>query len=381
MSQPLDSTSAIRRWMYSAPLGDFLAQDTDAILGALLRTSEGDVELTQRNAWGAQVQILKSLAPPPELIADSRIYFELTVPRLGRRADVVLLTGPLMIILEFKVGESHFDRSAINQVWDYALDFKYFHESSHHIHVLPVLIATEASPREYTLQQTSHNDGLYMPVCAATSQVSSLLSHAIASTTAAQIDVQQWERGRYMPTPTIVEAARALYAGHRVEDVSRNDAGARNLSETTHAIDQIIDEARQLGQKCICFVTGVPGAGKTLVGLNVANRHLDHDSDTYSVFLSGNGPLVAVLREALTRDRVERAASEGTRMRKGEAKKEVEAFIQNVHHFRDEYLRDQGAPPEHVVLFDEAQRAWNLAQTSAFMESFSMGVTSSCFCR
>lgn len=368
MSQPLDSTSAIRRWMYSAPLGDFLAQDTDAILGALLRTSEGDVELTQRNAWGAQVQILKSLALPPELIADSRIYFELTVPRLGRRADVVLLTGPLMIILEFKVGESHFDRLAINQVWDYALDFKYFHESSHHIHVLPVLIATEASPREYTLQQTSHNDGLYMPVCAATSQVSSLLSHAIASTTAAQIDVQQWERGRYMPTPTIVEAARALYAGHRVEDVSRNDAGARNLSETTHAIDQIIDEARQLGQKCICFVTGVPGAGKTLVGLNVANRHLDHDSDTYSVFLSGNGPLVAVLREALTRDRVERAASEGTRMRKGEAKKEVEAFIQNVHHFRDEYLRDQGAPPEHVVLFDEAQRAWNLAQTSAFME-------------
>lgn len=368
MSRPLDSTSAIRRWMYSAPLGDFLAQDTDAILGALLRTSEGDVELTQRNAWGAQVQILKSLALPPELIADSRIYFELTVPRLGRRADVVLLTGPLMIILEFKVGESHFDRLAINQVWDYALDFKYFHESSHHIHVLPVLIATEASPREYTLQQTSHNDGLYMPVCAATSQVSSLLSHAIASTTAAQIDVQQWERGRYMPTPTIVEAARALYAGHRVEDVSRNDAGARNLSETTHAIDQIIDEARQLGQKCICFVTGVPGAGKTLVGLNVANRHLDHDSDTYSVFLSGNGPLVAVLREALTRDRVERAASEGTRMRKGEAKKEVEAFIQNVHHFRDEYLRDQGAPPEHVVLFDEAQRAWNLAQTSAFME-------------
>ena len=368
MSQPLDSIRAIRRWMYSAPLGDFLAQDTDAILGALLRTSEGDVELTQRNAWGAQVQILKSLVFPPELIADSRIYFELTVPRLGRRADVVLLTGPLMIILEFKVGESHFDRSAINQVWDYALDFKYFHESSHHIHVLPVLIATEASPREYTLQQSIHNDGLYLPVCAATSQVSSLLSHAISSTAAAQIDVQKWEQGRYMPTPTIVEAARALYAGHRVEDVSRNDAGARNLAETTHTIDQIIEESRQHGQKCICFVTGVPGAGKTLVGLNVAHRPLDHDSETHGVFLSGNGPLVAVLREALTRDRIERAASEGTRIRKGEAKKEVEAFIQNVHHFRDEYLRDPGMPHEHVVLFDEAQRAWNLAQTSAFME-------------
>lgn len=368
MQQPLDSIRAIRRWMYSAPLRDFLAQDADAILGALLRTSEGDVELTQRNAWTQQIQVLKSLALPAELIADSRIYFELTVPRLGRRADVVLLTGPLMVILEFKVGESHFDRSAINQVWDYALDFKYFHESSHHIHVLPVLIATEASPRAYNLEQTIHNDGLYLPVCAATSQLASLLSDAITTTTATRIDVQRWEQGRYMPTPTIVEAARALYAGHRVEDVSRNDAGARNLAETTHAIDQIIDEARQRGQKCICFVTGVPGAGKTLVGLNVANRHLDADSDTYSVFLSGNGPLVAVLREALIRDRVERAASEGTRILKGEAKKEVEAFIQNVHHFRDEYLRDHGAPPEHVVLFDEAQRAWDLAQTSAFMQ-------------
>ena len=366
MQQPLDSIRAIRRWMYSAPLRDFLAQDADAILGALLRTSEGDVELTQRNAWTQQIQVLKSLALPAELIADGRIYFELTVPRLGRRADVVLLTGPLMVILEFKVGESHFDRSAINQVWDYALDFKYFHESSHHIHVLPVLIATEASPRAYNLEQTIHNDGLYLPVCAATSQLASLLIDAI--TTATRIDVQRWEQGRYMPTPTIVEAARALYAGHRVEDVSRNDAGARNLAETTHAIDQIIDEARQRGQKCICFVTGVPGAGKTLVGLNVANRHLDADSDTYSVFLSGNGPLVAVLREALIRDRVERAASEGTRILKGEAKKEVEAFIQNVHHFRDEYLRDHGAPPEHVVLFDEAQRAWDLAQTSAFMQ-------------
>lgn len=368
MSLALESRLAIKRWMYSAPWREFLKQDTNAILGALLRAAEGDVELTQRNAWEAQVQILKCTALPAALIDDSRIYFELTVPRLGRRADVVLLTGRLMVIVEFKVGESHFDRSAINQVWDYALDFKYFHETSHHIHILPVLIATEAPHREHTFQQTIHNDGLYLPVCAAPGQLSALLSQAIAVVPAVQMDVQHWEEGRYLPTPTIVEAARALYAGHSVEDVSRSDAGARNLAETTHAIDRIIEEARQYRQKCICFVTGVPGAGKTLVGLNVANRHLDVESDTYSVFLSGNGPLVAVLREALTRDRVERAANEGRRIRKGDATKEVEAFIQNVHHFRDEYLRDHGAPPEHVVLFDEAQRAWNVAQTSAFME-------------
>jgi len=160
----------------------------------------------------------------------------------------VLLIGPLMVILEFKVGESHFERSAINQVWDYALDFKYFHESSHNIHVLPVLIATEASPREYTIQQTIHNDGLYLPVCAAAGQVSSLLSDAIATTKATRIDVQRWEQGRYMPTPTIVEAARALYAGHRVEDVSRNDAGARNLAERRTPLTESLKRHANVGK-------------------------------------------------------------------------------------------------------------------------------------
>jgi hypothetical protein len=182
------------------------------------------------------------------------------------------------------------------------------------------------------------------------------------------IDADAWERGRYLPTPTIVEAARALYAGHAVGEISRSDAGARNLAHTTAVLDSVIEQSRRHGRKSICFVTGVPGAGKTLVGLDVANRHLDPASTTYSVFLSGNGPLVAVLREALARDRVERAANDGKVVRKGHARHEVEAFIQNVHHFRDEYLRDPGAPPEHVVLFDEAQRAWDLQQTSAFMQ-------------
>ena len=136
---------------------------------------------------------------------------------------------------------------------------------------------------------------------------------------------------------------------------------------TSLAVDQIIQRARTQGRKSICFVTGVPGAGKTLIGLDVATRHMDKDSATYSVFLSGNAPLVAVLREALARDSVERAAASGTVLRKGDARQEVSAFIQNVHHFRDDCLRDPAAPPEHVVLFDEAQRAWTLEQTASFM--------------
>lgn len=354
--------------MYGANLLDFISQDANAILGELTLEAAGDIETTQRNAWDEQIRILKTLAIPEGLEAQARIYFELTVPRLGRRADVVLLVGHVMFILEFKVGEASFLRSAIDQVWDYALDFKYFHEASHHILILPVLVSTNAPDQELRFEGTGHSDGLIRPVIAAPSQLSAVIQSGLTQFDAPKIDPAKWEQGRYLPTPTIVEAARALYAGHRVEEISRSDAGAQNLSVTAATIDEIIERSRKESRKTICFVTGVPGAGKTLVGLDIAYRNLNPESETYSVFLSGNGPLVAVLREALVRDQVDRALQNGKVIRKGEAKKEVDAFIQNVHHFRDEYLRDSGAPPEHVVLFDEAQRAWNLEQTSAFMQ-------------
>lgn len=148
-----------------------------------------------------------------------------------------------------------------------------------------------------------------------------------------------------------------------LEGVAEDD----DLDTTTGSISKIIEQARVTGQKCICFVTGVPGAGKTLVGLNIANQHMDKASELYSVFLSGNGPLVGILTEALARDRVQRSIEAGDRIKKGVAKSAVKTLIQNVHHFRDDCLQSKVAPIEHVVLFDEAQRAWSLEQTSSFM--------------
>jgi len=173
---------------------------------------------------------------------------------------------------------------------------------------------------------------------------------------------------RYCPTPTIVEAARALYAGHSVADISRSDAGAINLHQTSERLANIIEDAKRLKHKAICLVTGVPGAGKTLVGLNMATSHRDTASDRHSVFLSGNGPLVAILREALARDMVQRQRAQGVRIKKRDATPQVKAFIQNVHHFRDECILDENRPPvDRVVLFDEAQRAWDRVQTASFM--------------
>ena len=159
----------------------------------------------------------------------------------------------------------------------------------------------------------------------------------------------------------------ALYNGHNVFEISRNDAEATNLSITSTALKEIILQGKEKKEKAICFVTGVPGAGKTLVGLDIATKHLDKDNDLTSVFLSGNGPLVAILREALTRDKFKREKDLGKKVRKGEIMSEVKLFIQNVHNFRDESLKDERPPFEHVAIFDEAQRAWNHLQTANFM--------------
>jgi hypothetical protein len=160
----------------------------------------------------------------------------------------------------------------------------------------------------------------------------------------------------------------ALYNHHSVSEISRSDASAINLSTTSNSISEIIEISRAKSQKSICFITGVPGAGKTLVGLNIATTHIDKKNELYSVFLSGNGPLVSILREALARDKVNREREAGHRIKKHEALSEVRMFIQNVHNFRDECLIDIQKPPiEHVALFDEAQRAWDLKQTANFM--------------
>jgi hypothetical protein len=193
------------------------------------------------------------------------------------------------------------------------------------------------------------------------------LERAFRTIAGANLDETHWARASYRPTPTIVEAARALYAQHSVEAISCYDAGRQNLRVTSRRIEELVDEARANRRKIICFVTGVPGAGKTLVGLNLATRRRDRDEPTHAVFLSGNGPLVAVLREALTRDEVARRKRAGEVVRKKQVAESVKVFIQNVHHFRDEVLIDSAPPADRVVIFDEAQRAWNVQQTANFM--------------
>lgn len=355
----------MRRAYYSSSITDFLETSPNEILGELTRAHARTIEQTQLNAWLEQINILKRVL----LNRSGRIYFEYAIPRMGKRIDVVLLTGPVIFVLEFKVGESHFSSSALDQVTDYCLDLKNFHETSYDIFIAPILVATSSRHITPITCTTPKGDKLLAPIRSTLPLLDTVLNEVLSfASEEPDIAPDVWERGRYRPTPTIIEAALALYKGHSVDDITRHEADKPDISLTTESIDDIIRASRDGNFKSICFVTGVPGAGKTLVGLNTATKHQNKDDGLHSVFLSGNGPLVAILREALARDNIENEKIRGVTVKKGEARSRVRSFIQNVHHFRDECLVDQNRPPiEHVALFDEAQRAWNLQQTSSFM--------------
>lgn len=354
------------RWAYGASVAAFLSDGADSIFGSLASSSTFADEVTQKVAWGEQVAVLKRVLAM-QTSNDGGIYFEYEIPRLGRRVDVVLILTHVVYVIEFKVGSSTFDRAAVDQVWDYALDLKNFHEPSHGLPVVPILVATRSEAIPQLAAVHRYSDQLASPLLCGAKGLSEALRVGSELFSGPPVDRKAWQAGRYMPTPTIVEAAKALYAGHAVADISRSDAGVVNLALTSVRVSEIIEACKGASRKAICFVTGVPGAGKTLVGLDVANKHTDKDDALYSVFLSGNGPLVSVLHEALARDRVGRAEGRGEKLRIGEARSAVKQFIQNVHHFRDDCIKTSAAPVEHVALFDEAQRAWDLAQTASFM--------------
>jgi hypothetical protein len=348
---------------YSAPIVGFLLDSPETVFGHLTRHHGHDIELLQLNAWTGQIKLLQR-----ELrhCGAGWIAFEFAIPRMGKRVDTVLILHGIIFLLEFKVGHSDFAAAALDQVTDYALDLKNFHAGSHHSRIVPIVIATKAPPETNTLAWTF--DGVAEPLVCNGASLATLLASIVAETPKQDaIDFSAWATSGYKPTPTIIEAAQALYRGHRVEDITRSDAGAKNLSATTHCLEKIIEDAKAKKLKAICFVTGVPGAGKTLAGLNLVTHRTKAHQEEHAVFLSGNGPLVDVLRESLARDELAQAKALGQIHKKSVALSKVKAFIQNIHHFRDANLITDDAPVERVAVFDEAQRAWDKAHASNFM--------------
>jgi len=351
------------RAYYSGTLEKFKNDSPDLILGELTRNHQFALEDLQRNAWISQIHLLKASLPK---LSSCYLALEYSIPRMGKRVDAILLYQGVIFALEFKVGENSFSRSALDQSLDYAVDLKNFHEQSHRRAVVPMVVATEALDCNLAIE--SYPDRVLLPV--KSNQVNFVSHIQIIS---AEIDEKQaldpveWMNSIYKPTPTIIEAAQALYKGHNVTEISRSDSGASNLGSTTETIGEIINSSKENNRKSICFITGVPGAGKTLAGLNIANERHNVGEGEHAVFLSGNGPLVEVLQEALARNEVNEKKDTEHQISKNQALIKTKAFIQNIHHFRDDALENDKPPVERIAVFDEAQRAWTLEQTRSFM--------------
>ena len=355
-------TSHNIRAYYSAPLSDFLQQSTNEILG-IIHTNDSSAETTiqQSNTWETEVAILKDQL---RNLPDGRIIFEYTIPRMGKRVDVVVLTHNIVFLLEFKCGDTEYRQSTYDQVYDYALDLRNFQKESHDKLLVPMMISTRA-PRYQNI--LTERDRIIEPIRCNAQNLGIAIEHIANQYEEPSFDYKAWEDSEYLPTPTIVEAAQALYRGHNVHDITRSDAGAENLTITTDEINRIIDHSKAHSRKSICFVTGVPGAGKTLVGLNIAIQRSDAHQGEHAVFLSGNFPLVNVLQEALARDKVEQEKQHGRRISKSAALRSTSAFIQIIHKYRDSFVGNHNIPPERVAIFDEAQRAWTHEMIEKFM--------------
>ena len=384
------------RCLYTAIFSEFLNKEPLAVLGAMHNNYHGDALTTTDEAWMGEIEVMQQVLEPWKE-EQGQIVFEYDIPRLGKRIDVVLLLRGMIFCLEFKVGKKEEFQAGIEQVMDYALDLKNFHLFSHDRKIVPILIPTKYKEYTTVFQPSVYNDDIYNPMITGEEHLQELIAKVLEHAGAKREDgvIDNWLISPYAPTPTIIEAARTLYENHSVEDITRHEADKVSTDTTINYILQVIHQSKEKHQKSICFVTGGPGAGKTLVGLDVAIKQTykdgELDKENGAVYLSGNGPLVAVLTEALARDNQKKCSQKGERKNMSDSRREVSEFIQIIHRYRDNMLAKIKNPVEngeleidpekaiklaatgygeveHVAIFDEAQRSWTHKRIADYLK-------------
>ena len=393
-----------KRYYYSATIDDFLSQNNNEILVKLVLAAQHDINDETKRSWLEEIDSLKEILP--EYRGRGSVYLEYNIPRMGSRADVVLIIDGIIFVLEYKTLKQKVTHAAVLQVWDYALDLKNFHDATHSLCVVPIVVAPSEKDNRCKFDLFPYKDHVYAPLCSNQKGLIECLNTVLKDDKVRELqqpmDNDAWANSGYNPTPTIIEAAVALYNHHNVEEITRHDA---DLDKTIECVAEVVKKCKKEKRKAICFVTGVPGAGKTLIGLQTAISY-DKEDETKAVYLSGNFPLVEVLQESLARDYVRQemekyndvikavkgkggdVKSVKKPISKKQARSEVKAFIQMVHHYRDEYMngmkvknkklvKDENyfaktgehayVPVEHIAIFDEAQRAWTKHGLADFM--------------
>ena len=383
------------RCLYNSSFEEFISVKASAVFGELCEKYHGEALTTTREAWIEEISIMKDVLSQYS-DKEGKIIFEYDIPRLGKRIDVVLLLEGVIFCLEFKVGQSKILESDIDQVLDYALDLKNFHKFSQDNVIVPILVATEYNSVSTNIQMSVYDDRVVNPLVTGKYGITNLID-AVLKRFPNEEDVNSnWVISPYAPTPTIIEAAKTLYENHSVENITRHEADKVSTDRTIAYILEVIQKSKINQKKSICFVTGVPGAGKTLVGLDVAVKQTYQGNDEPvkdegAVYLSGNGPLVAVLTEALSQDNYKKCKEKGERKNLSDSRREVSKSIQIIHRYRDNMLAKIKNPVEngeleidpekavklekagfgeveHVAIFDEAQRSWTHKRLADYLK-------------
>ena len=348
---------------WSGDFGELLAAGTQSIVGALAaRASERNLPPTPETmvSWRESVFLMQSaieqIVDENEIFRSLGILFEFEIPRRASRPDVVILAKDVALVIEFKVGATSFPRAGQIQVAEYVLDLLDYHSASHGMKVIPALVATGAT---ITTEAPDPLRGSLAVRNTAPVDIPNLIKSIFADSEMLELGgIEAWSNAQYRPTPGILESAREVFAGNEVVDIRH--AYADNLDSTVDSIKSCIDRARINHERLICFVTGVPGSGKTLTGLSAIHKHASGETEVVGAYLSGNAPLVDVLRYAIAKDR----NSRNKKITMGQAISESKTLIQHIRDFfYSEYDR-VGAPVENVIVFDEAQRAWDADQMS-----------------
>jgi hypothetical protein len=350
MDAPTGSAAVTAFWSGTAL--ELVATPTQRVVAELARHQVRHFRTTeaeQSPAWEDSVAALQAaLAALGPVATRWHVLFEYPMLRLGMRIDAVVLTDRAILVLEFKRAQA--DLNALRQVEDYALNLRDFHDGSRLHPIVPILVSAGANEARNEVPLFWHAVSGVLQV--RFEDIAGLVADILAQIgpPAVSLDPTHWLAGAYRPVPTIIEAARMVYAKHGVAEIAAARADQKNLHATTQAIWAAISTARATGEKLVLFVTGIPGAGKTLCGLNIAFGGEDPDA----TFLTGNPTLVHVLRAALAID-----AAKGDLSRR-EAQRRMLSKIQPLPHFRtDNLLRPDRPPPERIAVIDEAQRCWS----------------------
>lgn len=350
----------------SYTIDEFLLIGKDKFMNGLtnkfLGVDHSNLPGTQKDAWSTEYD---------DLIVNlqgkkGRVIFEYNIPSLSKYIDVVVLLEGKIFVLEYKTGDSKETKSAIRQVEQYSLLLKYCHSSSNDNWIVPVLIATGEGVQENSYSGVEE-DMVYNTLVANSASIINDVCKELPYDGTDEWE-NTWEYGIYKASPTIIEAAKNVWRENNVEGFKKGESDESTRLSAEDFIKKVIEEtkSRPEGQRhSICFVTGVPGAGKTLVGLNLSVALQEHGAS----MLSGNGPLVAVMSTALKRDYQKYKREKATL----KDVVSVDAIIRDAYGYKKEIFekrldyrgggivklkKDAVEGSQHVIIFDEAQRAW-----------------------